>query len=98
MLPAAHSAQPTHPPSTLILPVSTQVGVVAEAHRLASYMEDVSRAAGRVMYPHDPLRVRMAKAGIPWDAALLTDLRWAAQRAAAALMGFALEQAESTIK
>ncbi len=40
----------------------------------------------------------MAKAGIPWDAALLTDLRWAAQRAAAALMGFALEQAESTIK
>lgn len=72
--------------------------MVAEAHRLASYMEDVSRAAGRVMYPHDPLRVRMAKAGIPWDAALLTDLRWAAQRAAAALMGFALEQAESTIK
>ena len=67
--------------------------MVAESHRLASYVDEASRVAGRVQYPHDPLRVRMAKAGLPWDDALLTDLRWAAQRAAAALMQHCLDQA-----
>ena len=50
------------------------------------------------MYAHDPLRARMAKHGLPWDDALLTDLRWAAQRAGAALMAYTLEQAEALKK
>lgn len=80
-------------------PASTgQAGVVAESHRLAFFMDQVSAATSKVMYPHDPLRVRMAKSGLPWDAALLTDLRWAAQRAAAALMQMTVDTAERVIK
>ena len=67
--------------------------MVDESHRLAAYMDGVSRAAAKVQYPHDSLRVRMARAALPWDDALLTDARWAAQRAAVALMAYALEQA-----
>lgn len=41
-----------------------QANVVAEAHRLASYLEEAGRAVARVAYAHDPLRVRMAKVSL----------------------------------
>ena len=41
---------------------------------------------------------RMAKAGLPWDDALLTDLRWAAQHAAAALMQQAMDSVDNKAK
>ncbi len=72
--------------------------MITESHRLGSYMDGAAAAASRVMYPHDPLRARMAKAGLPWDAALLTDLRWASQRAAAVLMQHALDSLEGMIR
>jgi hypothetical protein len=50
------------------------------------------------MYAHDALRVRMQKAKLPWDDALLTDLRWASQRAAAVTMQFSLDQLEVAIR
>ncbi|KAL4428231.1 hypothetical protein ABPG75_002320 [Micractinium tetrahymenae] len=75
-----------------------QASVVSEAHRLADLLEATQKVVARVSYPHDALRVRMAKAGLPWDDALLTDLRWAAQRAAAALMRHALDNADTLAK
>ncbi len=57
-------------------------------------MDEVTKEAARVTYPHDSLRVRMAKHGVPWDPSLLVDMRWAAQVAASQLMEHALEEAE----
>ena len=71
---------------------------MAESRRLAAFMDGLSKEAGRVTYPHDPLRQRMAKHGLPWDAVLLTDLRWAAQHAAAAVMAHALAEAQEAGK
>lgn len=72
--------------------------MVAEAHRLADFLEATQKVVSRVSYPHDPLRSRMAKAGLPWDDALLTDLRWAAQRAGAALIRHALDSNDANAK
>lgn len=72
--------------------------MVAESHRLADCLEAAQKVVSRVSYPHDPLRARMARAGLPWDDTLLTDLRWAAQRAAAALMRHALDSADTLAK
>lgn len=40
----------------------------------------------------------MAKAGLPWDDALLSDVRWAAQRAGAALMRHAVNATDALAK
>lgn len=76
----------------------SQAGTVAESHRLAGFIDRLTAEAGRVGYPHDPLRQRMAKAGLVWDPSLLPDLRWAAQHAAAALMAHALGEAQEAGK
>ncbi len=62
------------------------------------FLEATQKVVSRVSYPHDPLRSRMAKAGLPWDDALLTDLRWAAQRAGAALIRHALDSNDANAK
>lgn len=71
---------------------------MAESARLAAFMDRLTQQAGRVMYPHDPLRQRMAKHGVPWDESVVTEARWAAQTAAAALMTHALEEAKERSK
>lgn len=54
-------------------------------------MDRVAGASGQVAYAHDPLRQRAQRAGLPWDESLLVAVRWAAQAAAAALAGAALD-------
>eukprot|EP00887_Chlorella_sp_A99_P002670 scaffold6.g2670.t1 len=73
-------------------------GPVAEAYRLADYIDEVSSETSRVMYAHDFLRQRMVKHGVPWDPSLLVDVRWAAQHAAASLMSLALEATDEASK
>lgn len=85
------------PPGPLLLAL-LQAGIEAESRRLAAFIDKASKEAGRVTYPHDPLRVRMAKHGVPWDPSLLVELRWGAQVAAAALMAAALDQARELSK
>jgi hypothetical protein len=75
-----------------------QASVVWESHRLASYVDSCQAAVARVQYSYDPLRMRLSKAGLPWDEALLTDLRWASQRAGAALMRHALDAMEDMVR
>jgi hypothetical protein len=78
--------------------IHPQASVIAESHRLSAYIDSCAAAVSRVQYPYDPLRQRMAKAGIPWDTQLLTDLRWASQRAAVALMQHALDWREDIVR
>ena len=52
-----------------------QANTVAEARRLCAYMEEVAAAAAAVSYQHSPLRHRLAQQGVPWDPALLDEVR-----------------------
>ncbi|KAL6780142.1 hypothetical protein ACKKBF_B14270 [Auxenochlorella protothecoides x Auxenochlorella symbiontica] len=71
------------------LPASPDLA--AEGRRLTAAVEDAAALAGRCAYAHDALRQRLARAGLPWDAAALEGVRWAAQAAARALAAAAVD-------
>ncbi|KAL6779911.1 hypothetical protein ACKKBG_A14270 [Auxenochlorella protothecoides x Auxenochlorella symbiontica] len=71
------------------LPASPDLA--AEGRRLTAAVEDAAALAGRCAYAHDALRQRLARAGLPWDAAALDGVRWAAQAAARALAAAAVD-------
>lgn len=84
--------------SILRASVALQASTVAEAQRLWNYMDTVQQEAGRVSYHHTPLRLRMKEQGVPWDPAVLDNVRWAAQAAAVALINRGLEEARVLAK
>lgn len=70
--------------------------IAEESHRLADYMEALSKQAGRLMHRYEPLREQMTKKSIPWEGeSLVIELRWAAQEGACALMAAAIDQVKA---
>ena len=48
---------------------------MAEARRLCAYMDELAEAATLVSYHHSPLRLRFVEHSVPWDPAVLDEVR-----------------------
>lgn len=76
--------------------VAPESSMFEERIRLLTVLERAARLTARVSHSHDPLRQRLARAGLPWDGIILEDARWAAQTAASTIASAAVRQSGAT--
>ena len=66
----------------------------AESHRVVDYLAHVQNLLSKVSNSYDPLRAAVTKHKLPWHDSLTTEVRFAAQNTAVAVMTHALDSFE----